>query len=56
MKRLIIAAVTVAAAGLGIAATPAYLDDTKPIEERIDDLMSRMTLEEKVAILHAQSK
>lgn len=56
MKRLIMAAVTVAAAGLGIAATPVYLDDAKPIEDRIDDLMSRMTLEEKVAILHAQSK
>lgn len=56
MKRLIIAAVIGAVAGAGFAQTPVYLDDTKPIEKRIDDLMSRMTLEEKVAILHAQSK
>jgi len=28
---------------------PLYLDTTKPIEERVDDLMSKMTLEEKVA-------
>ena len=35
---------------------PVYLDDTKPIEERIEDALSRMTLEEKVAMIHAQSK
>ena len=38
------------------AQTPAYLDDTKPVEERIEDALGRMTLEEKVAMLHAQSK
>lgn len=37
-------------------ALPVYLDETKPVEERVDDAMSRMTLEEKVRILHAQSK
>lgn len=36
--------------------TAVYLDDSKPIEERIEDALSRMTLEEKVAICHAQSK
>ncbi|MGM9742800.1 MAG: glycoside hydrolase family 3 C-terminal domain-containing protein [Candidatus Cryptobacteroides sp.] len=35
---------------------PAYLDETKPVEERVEDALSRMTLEEKVRILHAQSK
>ncbi|MBP1593992.1 MAG: glycosyl hydrolase family 3, partial [Bacteroidetes bacterium] len=30
-----------------------YLDDKKPIEERIEDALSRMTLEEKVAMCHA---
>lgn len=35
---------------------PVYLDETKPIEQRIEDALSRMTLEEKVAMLHAQSK
>ncbi|WP_312825998.1 glycoside hydrolase family 3 C-terminal domain-containing protein [Epilithonimonas sp.] len=36
--------------------TPIYLDDTKPVAERVKDALSRMTLEEKVAMLHAQSK
>ena len=35
---------------------PAYQDPALPIEERIEDALSRMTLEEKVAMLHAQSK
>lgn len=35
---------------------PVYLDDSKPIETRIEDALSRMTLEEKVAMIHAQSK
>ena len=35
---------------------PVYLDETKPLEERVEDALARMTLEEKVKILHAQSK
>lgn len=35
---------------------PPYLDDTLPIEERITDALQRLTLEEKIAIIHAQSK
>ena len=35
---------------------PVYLDETRDIDERVADALSRMTLEEKVAILHAQSK
>lgn len=38
------------------AQTPIYLDVNQPIEKRIDDALSRMTTEEKVALLHAQSK
>ena len=33
-----------------------YLDDSQPLEKRVEDALSRMTLEEKVKILHAQSK
>lgn len=35
---------------------PIYLDMNKSMDERIDDAMKRMTLEEKVALCHAQSK
>ncbi|MDD4920849.1 MAG: glycoside hydrolase family 3 C-terminal domain-containing protein [Bacteroidales bacterium] len=33
-----------------------YLDESKPLEQRVNDALSRMTLEEKVALCHAQSK
>lgn len=36
--------------------TAPYLDVNRPIEERVQDALSRMTTEEKVAIIHAQSK
>jgi len=38
------------------AQTPVYLDESKPVEQRIDDALARMTLDEKIAVIHAQSK
>ena len=35
---------------------PIYLDESKPLEQRVEDALSRMTLNEKIAIIHAQSK
>ena len=35
---------------------PVYLDDSKPIEKRVEDALSRMTFDEKIAMIHAQSK
>lgn len=35
---------------------PVYLDPNAPLEERVESALSLMTLEEKVAIIHAQSK
>ena len=58
MKKTIALSITALAFVLGTQAQtlPIYLDETKPIEERIEDAMNRMTLEEKVAMIHAQSK
>lgn len=41
---------------VAMADTPVYLDETKPVEERIEDALNRMTLDEKIAVIHAQSK
>ena len=38
------------------AETPIYLDDSKPLESRVKDALSRMTTAEKIAVIHAQSK
>ena len=55
-KKLFAALVSVCSIGTLSAQTPVYLDDTQPIEARVKDALSRMTLEEKVALCHAQSK
>ncbi len=36
--------------------TPIYLDDSQPVEKRVEDALSKMTLDEKIAMIHAQSK
>lgn len=59
MKTNLITAALVAAmftATASFANVPAYLDDSLPIEERVNDALSKMTVAEKVAIIHAQSK
>ena len=38
------------------AQIPIYQDKAKTIEQRIEDALSRMTLNEKIAVIHAQSK
>ena len=35
---------------------PVYLDENQSLDARVEDALSRMTLEEKVKIIHAQSK
>lgn len=56
MKNLFATLLFACAAMTATAQTPVYLDDTQPIEARVKDALSRMTLEEKVALCHAQSK
>ncbi len=38
------------------AQRPAYLDASQPIEKRVESALSLMTLDEKIRIIHAQSK
>ncbi len=56
LHALFIGLAWLAAAPAEAQVTPAYLDETIPVEERIEDVLNRMTTEEKVAIIHAQSK
>ena len=57
MKRLFLSITTLCLCLIaGAQSRPAYLDPSRPIEERIDDALSRMTLEEKVRLCHAQGK
>ena len=41
---------------LATAQTPVYPDEKEPLEQRVEDALSRMTLKEKINIIHAQSK
>lgn len=58
MKPFILTALILCAATLTLRAQehPIYQDETRPIDERVEDALRRMTLDEKVAICHAQSK
>ncbi|MCC8118450.1 MAG: glycoside hydrolase family 3 C-terminal domain-containing protein [Bacteroidales bacterium] len=43
-------------ASSAVTQTPIYLDVNAPLEDRVEDALSRMTTKEKVALSHAQSK
>lgn len=43
-------------ASLARADVPAYLNDNLDIETRVEDALRRLTVEEKIAMIHAQSK
>jgi len=40
----------------GAESLPPYLDANQPVETRVDDLLSRLTLAEKISLIHADSK
>ena len=56
MKRIILTAAALVTVANIWAQTPVYLNVNQPIDSRIEDALLRMTTEEKVAMLHAQSK
>ena len=53
LSTVLFCAVAVSASAQSV---PVYLDNAKPVEQRIEDALSRMTLEEKIRVIHAQSK
>ena len=60
MKNILLATSLIALAYTSVYAergkTPLYLDDTQPIELRVQDALKRMTLEEKTRLSYAQGK
>jgi beta-glucosidase len=44
------------ALAFGAASQPLYLDRNQPLETRVEDLLSRMTLEEKIAMVHDDTR
>lgn len=55
MKKLLFFALLFTVACGRQSDTPVYLDPTADIEDRVEDALSRMTLDEKIAAIHAQS-
>ena len=58
VKHIFISSIAAVAALSAAAASPLplYLDENALIEDRVNDALSRMTLEEKVAVCHAEGK
>ena len=55
-SHMAMAQTTVKNHGSNSISKPIYLDASKSIEERVEDALCRMTLDEKIAVIHAQSK
>lgn len=55
LNQLILFAVALLLCALPVRAQ-LYLDTKAPVEQRVEDALSRMTLAEKIAVIHAQSK
>ena len=58
MNKLLVSLVLLLTGGSAKAqgSLPLYLDERQPVEQRVEDALRRMTLDEKIALIHAQSK
>ena len=56
MKNLASFALAIAATLPAFGNMPAYRDTSKPVEERVEDALARMTLQENIQIINAKSK
>jgi beta-glucosidase len=55
LPEFVLAALTISQGIACAQGRPLYLDDKQPVEKRVDDLLPRITLEEKVTLVHADS-
>lgn len=55
-KHIFLTSIAASAISAATAAPPLYLDENAPMEQRVEDALKRMTLEEKVAMCHAEGK
>ena len=55
MKKLLVLSLIILGACAPKHNGPVYLDVNAPLEDRVEDALSRMTLDEKIAAIHAQS-
>ena len=55
-KTILLGFLCVCSATMATDQIPPYLNTSAPIEVRVKDALSRMTREEKIAMIHAQSK
>ncbi len=56
MKKFIFTVLAALSFDSAVAQLPVYLDESKPVDQRIEDALGRMTLDEKIRVIHAQSK
>ncbi|MCM1067788.1 MAG: glycoside hydrolase family 3 C-terminal domain-containing protein [Muribaculaceae bacterium] len=59
MNRILSTSISIAVALAAMSASaekPLYRDSSAPLEQRVDDALSRMTTQEKLDLIHAQSK
>ena len=56
LRQLLVLLVSLLGAGAAQTSNPVYLDPSQPIEVRVDDLIGKMTLEEKASQLVNQAR
>ncbi|MDR1983497.1 MAG: glycoside hydrolase family 3 C-terminal domain-containing protein [Prevotellaceae bacterium] len=56
MRKIFTLLFSIAGCAMFAQQTPVYLNSNAPVEDRVEDALQRLTLEEKIAMIHAQSK